>query len=152
MPSRPSARMITKRSQSSRSPSISGRSLRRKLFLSFMMSFTFMLMITGWRAATAPSTSEHIVEVVVAGRSDAGALVDFAGIEQIQNGKALDIQHLVHAFDAQAPFAVEEVGNVGLLEAGISGQAQAGQFAFLDALPERFAQIFLQGPELHGAV
>ena len=113
------------------------------------MSFTFMLMIKGWRAATAPSTSEDVFEFVVAGRGDAGALVDFAGIEQIQNRKALDVQYLVHAFDAQAAFAVEEVGNVGLPEAGFAGQAQAGEFAFLDALPESFAQIFLQGAELH---
>jgi len=28
------------------------------------------------------------------GGSDAGALVDFAGIEQIQNGQALYVQHL----------------------------------------------------------
>ena len=37
-----------------------------------------------------------------------------------------------------------------LAEAGLVGQPQAGKFAFVDTLPEGFAQIFLQGLELHG--
>ena len=36
-----------------------------------------------------------------------------------------------------------------LFETGLAGQAEAGQFAFVDALPKSFAQIFLQRPELH---
>ncbi len=93
----------------------------------------------------------HVFELIVAGRKDAGALVDLLGIEQVEDGKVLYIQHLVHALDAEAALAVEEVGNVGLLETGLAGQAEAGQLAGIDALPERLAQSFLQSFEFHGS-
>ena len=65
---------------------------------------------------------QHVIEIVLTGRGNAGTLVDFAGIEQIQDGQALHIQHLVHAFDAQTALAVEEVGNMGLLETRVLSQ------------------------------
>ena len=54
-----------------------------------------------------------------AGREDAGALVDLGGIEQVEHGKVLHIQDFVHAFKAEAAFAIEEVGDVSLLETGL---------------------------------
>ena len=92
---------------------------------------------------------EDVVEFILAGRGNAGAFIDFAGIEQVQDGEALDVQYLVHALDAQATFPVQEVGNVRLLETCLPGQAQAGQLAFFDALAKSFPQILLQRPELH---
>jgi len=65
---------------------------------------------------------QHVIEIVLTGRGNAGTLVDFAGIEQIQDGQALHIQHLVHALDAQTALAVEEVGNMGLLETRVLSQ------------------------------
>ena len=62
----------------------------------------------------------------------------------------LDVEHLVHALETQAALTVQEVGDVGLLEAGLFGEVEAGEFAFVDALPESLAQIFLQSPEFHG--
>jgi hypothetical protein len=44
---------------------------------------------------------------------------------------------------------MEKSVNVRLLETGLAGQAQAGQVAFRNALAESFAEIFLQGAELH---
>ena len=76
-------------------------------------------------------------------------LLTSAGIEQVEHGKVLDIQDFIHAFEAQAAFAVEEVGDVGLLESGLLGQAKTSQFAFFNAFPEGFSQIFLQRLEFH---
>ena len=93
---------------------------------------------------------ENVVKLVRAGRQDAGAFVDLAGIDEVKHGKALYFEHFIHAFDAQAALLVEEVGNVRLLETGLLGQAQAGQMALLDAGEKGLAQIVLQHFESHG--
>ena len=59
-------------------------------------------------------------------------------------------EYFVHAFEAEAALAVEEVGDVGLFESGLLGEEQATEFACLDALPKHFAEIILQDFELHG--
>src|SRR5262249_51174638 len=92
---------------------------------------------------------EDIVELIVARGSDRRALVDFGGVEQIENRKVLHIQDLVHALEAEAALAVKEIGNVGLLESGQLGQVKPGELAVLDALPQDAAQIILQGFEFH---
>jgi len=69
---------------------------------------------------------EDVFEFVIAGRQDAGTFVDFLGIQQVEDGEMLNSQDLVHALETQAPLAVKEVGNVGLFESGLLGQAQAG--------------------------
>src|SRR5580704_8991417 len=56
-----------------------------------------------------PVYQKDVFELILTGRSDASALVDFARIEQVQNGQPLHVQHLVHALDAQAPLSIEEV-------------------------------------------
>ena len=94
---------------------------------------------------------QDIFKFVAAGRQDRGALVDFGGIEQVEHGKMLHREDFVHAFEAEAALAVEEVGDVGLLESGLLGEVEAGQFSCFDALPEHFAKIILQDFELHGA-
>ena len=66
---------------------------------------------------------EDVFELVLAGRQDAGALVDFMGIEQVEHGKALHLQDFVHALETQATLAVQEVGDVGLFEARLLCQA-----------------------------
>ena len=38
----------------------------------------------------------------------------------------LNSQDFVHAFETQAPLAIEEVGNVGLFESGLLGEPQTG--------------------------
>jgi len=93
---------------------------------------------------------DDVFEVVGAGRQDRGALIDLGGIEQVKDGKMLDLKDFVHAFEAEAAFAVEEIGDVGLLESGLLGQAEAGEFSCCDAVPEDFAEIILQEFELHG--
>lgn len=69
---------------------------------------------------------QNIFEFVRTGRQDGSTLVDFGGIEQVEDGKMLDGQDLVHAFEAQTALTVEEVRNVGLFEAGLVGEAKAG--------------------------
>ena len=92
---------------------------------------------------------QNILKLIVAGRQDGRALVDFRRIEQIEHGEMLHVQDFIHAFEAEAALAVEEVGDVSLLKARLLRQAEAGEIAFLDALPKRVAQIFLQHPEFH---
>jgi len=64
---------------------------------------------------------ENVFKFVVAGRQDGSALVDLGGIEQIEHGEMLDGEDFVHAFETEAALAVEEVGDVGLLESGLVG-------------------------------
>ena len=71
---------------------------------------------------------EDVVELVAAGGKDGGALVDFGGIEQVEDGEVLDLEDLVHAFNAEAAFAVEEIGDMGLLESGQLGESKASKF------------------------
>src|SRR5882724_3959858 len=85
----------------------------------------------------------HAVEFVGAGRDDRGALVDLRGVEQVEHGNVLHGQNFVHAFQAESALAIEEVGDVGLLEAGLLRQTQAGEVAFFNALPKSLAEIVL---------
>src|SRR5579864_8833045 len=41
---------------------------------------------------------DDIFEIVVAGGKDGGTLVDFGGIEEVEDGKVLNLKNLVHAF------------------------------------------------------
>ena len=93
---------------------------------------------------------EDILELVVAGRHNRSAFVDLRGIEEIEHGKMLNGEDPVHALEAQAPLAIEEIGDVGLLEAGLFCQTKAGKVALLNALPESFAEVVLQHSEFHG--
>src|SRR4029077_10788055 len=52
---------------------------------------------------------DDVFEIVSAGGNHGGALVDFSGIEQVEDGEVLDLENLVHAIDAEAALAVEEV-------------------------------------------
>jgi len=92
---------------------------------------------------------EDVIELVAARRHDGGALVHGGGIEQVEHGEALHGEDLVHAFQAQAALLVEEIRDVGLLESGLAGEAEAGQLAGFDAIPEDVAKIILQDFELH---
>ena len=58
-------------------------------------------------------------------------------------------QHFIHAFQTEPTLAVEEIGDVGLLETGQLGQMKSGQVPLLDPFPQSFAEIFLQSPESH---
>ena len=93
---------------------------------------------------------QDVFEFIAAGWQDGGTLVDFGGIEQIEDGKVLDGKDFVHAFETEAALPVEEVGDVGLLESGLLREPEAGQLACIDALPEDLAKIILQDFELHG--
>jgi hypothetical protein len=93
---------------------------------------------------------QNVFEFVSGRRQDGGALVDFGGIEQVEHGEMLGGENFVHGFEAEAALAVEEIGDVGLLESGLLGEMQAAEFACFDALPEQLAEIILQGFEFHG--
>lgn len=68
----------------------------------------------------------YILEVIRARRNDGGALVDFLRIEEVEHREVLDVQDLVHTFEAESALAVDEVGNVGLFESGLLGEAESG--------------------------
>src|SRR5205085_6589673 len=62
--------------------------------------------------------SEHdALKFVVAGGKDGGALVDFGGIEQVEDGEMLNLEDLVHAFNAEPALPVEKLGDMSLLKA-----------------------------------
>src|SRR5580700_1708532 len=92
---------------------------------------------------------ENVLELVIARGQDGSAFVDFGGVEQIEHRKMLDGEDAVHAFEAEAAFAIQEVGDMSLLESSLFSEAEAGQIAFFDAFPESFAQVFLQHSEFH---
>src|SRR4051812_21956491 len=94
---------------------------------------------------------DDILEVVGAGRKDGSALVDLGRIEEVEGGEVLDLENLVHAFNAEAALAVEEIGDVGLFETGLLGEAESSEFPCFDAVPKNFSEIVLQDLELHYA-
>jgi len=91
----------------------------------------------------------YVLELVGTGRQDGGALVDLGGIEEIEDGEVLDLEDLVHALNGEAAFAVEKVGDVGLFESGLMGQAESGEFSCGNAVPENLAEVILKDFELH---
>jgi len=93
---------------------------------------------------------DYIFEFIAARGQDGGSFIDLGGIEQIEHGKVLHGQNFVHAFQAESALLVEKIGDMGLLESGLLGQVETGEFACFDALPEDFPKIILQDSELHG--
>src|ERR1700683_2564283 len=92
---------------------------------------------------------QDVLDLVIAGRHDRSALVNFGWVKQIQHRKMLDSQDPVHALEAQAALAIQEVGDVSLLESGLLRQPEPGQIAFVDALPKSLAEVVLQYSEFH---
>lgn len=90
-----------------------------------------------------------ILKIILAGRQDCGAEVDLGGIEQIEDGEVLDVENLVHAFQAESTFLVEEIGDMGLFKSGLVGELKAGELSGGDALLQQPTKVVLQGPELH---
>src|SRR5690348_9369995 len=93
---------------------------------------------------------DDIFELVGAGRKDRSTFVDFGGIEEIKDREVLHLEDLVHAFEAESAFSVEEVGDVSLLESSLLGEAESCEFACFDAVQKNFEEVFLQDFELHG--
>ena len=106
-------------------------------------------MMSGSVAAMGPSTSRTLSNSSSVGGRMLARLLTSVGSMQVEHREVLHVQHFIHAFDAEAALAVEEVGDVGLLEAGLLRQADSGELAFFNAVPERFAQIILQSLEFH---
>ncbi len=92
---------------------------------------------------------KDVLKFIVAGRQDGSALVNFRRVEKIQHGKMLNGEDPIHALEAEAALAIQEVGDVSLFKSRLLRQAEAGQFAFLYALPNRVTEIILQHPEFH---
>lgn len=92
---------------------------------------------------------QNVLKFVVAGRENGSALVDFGGVQKIKNGEVLNGENAIHAFQAEAALAVQEIGDVGLLESSLLSQAETGQIAILNALPKGVAKVFLEDAKLH---
>ena len=92
---------------------------------------------------------QDVFELVGAGRQDGGAFIDFGGIEEIEDGEVLDSEDLVHALEAQAALAIEEVGNMGLFKSSLLSQMESSELAAFDALQKDSAEVILQNFELH---
>jgi len=58
-------------------------------------------------------------------------------------------QNAVEAFKGEGALAVKKVGDVSLLEAGLMGEAAAGEGAALDAAKEFEAEEFVQVLKVH---
>src|SRR5580693_6017115 len=124
--------------------------LLKKVFLEFQDFFDVHAGDEGMSGGCRGIGEQDVLEFVIAGRQDGGALVDLGRLKKVEHGKMLDGEDAVHAFEAQAPLTIEKVGDVSLLEARLFCQTEAGQIAFVDALPNGFAQIVLQYSEFHG--
>lgn len=92
---------------------------------------------------------KDVLELVGAGRQYGGTLVDGGGIEQVEDGKMLNRKDFIHAFEAKAALAVEEVGDMSLLESGLVCEMETGEFPCCDAFQENFTKVVLQDFELH---
>jgi hypothetical protein len=92
---------------------------------------------------------EDVLEIIVAGRHNRSAFVDLGRVKQIEYGEMLDGQNPVHALKTQSTLAIQEVGDMSLLESGLLCQTEAGQISLIDALPKSIAQIVLQNAKFH---
>jgi hypothetical protein len=86
----------------------------------------------------------------VAGRSREGGLRR-GEIERqdLVDGEVLRGEDAVETFEGKGAFAIEEVGNVGLLEAGLLGEAAAGEGTAFDAAKEFDAEELMQVLKVH---
>ena len=64
----------------------------------------------------------------------------------------LNGEDAIHTLKTEAAFAIEEVGDVGLFKSGLLRQTEAGEIAFLNALPKSVAEVVLQNAEFHSGV
>jgi hypothetical protein len=58
-------------------------------------------------------------------------------------------QDAVEAFEREGSFAIEEIGYMGLLEAGLMGETTAGEDATFDATEQFKAKKFMQVLKVH---
>lgn len=126
-----------------------GFQLFEECFLEFQNFFHVHTSEQGFGGGDGSIGEKDILKLVVAGGQDGSALVHFGGVEEIEHGQMLNGEDAVHAFETEAALAIEEVGDVGLLEAGLLGQTEAGEIAFVDTLPKSIAEIVLQDSEFH---
>ena len=92
---------------------------------------------------------QDVLKVIVAGRHDGSAFVDFGGIKKIEYGEMLNSQDPVHALKAQTTLAIQEIGDMGLLESGLLSQTEASEISLVDTLPKSSAEVVLQDSEFH---
>jgi hypothetical protein len=92
---------------------------------------------------------QDILKFVIAGGKDGSALVDFRRIQEIEDLQMLDSQYAIHALKTEAALAIEEIGDVSLFETRLLRQTEAGEVAFINALPKSVAKIILQDSEFH---
>lgn len=69
---------------------------------------------------------KDVFEVVGAGGQDGGSFVDLGGVEEVEDGEALDGEDLVHALDAESAFAIEKIRNMSLFKTCLLGQPETG--------------------------
>jgi len=70
--------------------------------------------------------------------------------ENLVHGEVLGAKDAVEAFEGESSFAVEEVGDVGLLEASLLGETGSGEGASFDAAEEFETEEFMQVLKIHG--
>jgi hypothetical protein len=92
---------------------------------------------------------QDVFKLVRAGGDNGGALVDFRGIEQVEDGEMLNGKDFVHALEAETTLAIEEIGDVSLFESGLLSESKSSKFAAIDPFQEDFTEVVLQGLELH---
>jgi hypothetical protein len=97
-----------------------------------------------WAGGVGGLDEEDVGIVVLARRWDAGAGIDFVGGDEIEDRKVFDIENAVHAFEAEAALAVEEVGDVGLAEAGFLREGDAGEVTGVDTFGKKLAKTVLK--------
>jgi hypothetical protein len=91
-----------------------------------------------------------VLELRFRGPGNAGALVDFFRINQVENRQILRGQYEVHGIQAEASLPIQKVRDMRLLQPGSRRQSGAGQPAVPHLLPQSLAQAFLKHFESHG--
>ena len=65
------------------------------------------------------------------------------------DGQILGCEDAIQAFEGEGTFLIEEVGDMSLLEASLSGKAASGEEAAFDALQEFKPKEFVEVLEIH---
>ncbi len=78
-----------------------------------------------------------------------GLKVDCAGRQDLGDGEVLGGEDAVETVEGEGPFAIEEVRDMCLAEAGLLGEARAGEGVGVDAPEEFNPEVLVEVGEVH---
>ena len=141
--------ILTKSCHSSLPFADADRRRRRKRLLELEKIADVLALDHGHSRGDFRFRKRHIFEVTLRSGDTAGALVEFFAAKQVVDREVLCSEDAVHPLNAEGPLAIQEVGDVGLLEPGLLGEAKSRELSSVNPLPRQAAQLPLKTTCIH---